>query len=411
MQKTIIILGTLDTKSEEILFARDCIRKNGHRPIVIDLSVGNKPNATGDITSSDVACAAGANIDTIWGNPDRPSINKIITEGAIQIVRSLYEEGQLSGILGIGGTGGTLIETDIMKCLPFGIPKFMVSSNAAAKGFASRYFGTKDITMMNTVVDIAGLNDIIKTLIAQAVAAICAMSKIDIFWAKKQKNHSPTVKTIALCELMLSADSVRRIKNFLETLGYQVIVFMATGVGDAAMEEMIGDGMFDAVLDLSPGGILDGLVGGTRKACPQRLESAGRIGLPQIIVPGGLDFITPPRSRYKAEYDARKSFRPDKLRLQIRSSCAELELAAEVIAGKLNRSRGPVKFFIPLKGWSRIDGPGRPLDDPVAIRTFTKALKEHCEPKIQIIECDQWIEDPEFQQTIVNALRIMLLEH
>lgn len=411
MQKTIIILGTLDTKSEEILFARDCIRKYGHRSIVIDLSVGDKPNATGDITSADVAAAAGANIDTIWGNPDRPFINQIITEGAIKVVRSLYEKGDLTGILGIGGTGGTLIETDIMKCLPFGIPKFMVSSNAAAKGFASKYFGTKDITMMNTVVDIAGLNDIIKTLIAQAVAAICAMSKVDILWAKKQMNNSQSAKTIALCELMLSADSVKRIKNLLEMLEYQVIVFMATGVGDAAMEEMIGDGMFDGVLDLSPGGILDGLVGGTRKACTQRLETAGRMGIPQIIVPGGLDFITPPRSRYKTEYDTRKSFRPDKLRLQIRSSCAELELAAEVIAGKLNRSEGPVKFFIPLKGWSRIDGPGRPLDDPVAIRAFADALKSKCKPTIEIIECDQWIEEPEFQKRIVNALSEMLVEH
>jgi len=408
MTKTIVVIGTLDSKVEEILFARDQIEQRGYKPIVVDLSVGSKPAVQGDITSEQVAKAGGGDIHDIWGNPDRPRINKMVTDGAISVVHALYNAGKLDGIIGIGGAGGSLIETDIMKSLPFGVPKFMVSSNAGARGFASRYFGTKDITMMHTVADIAGLNDMLELLLCQAIAAICAMSEVSAPLAPGKGKTVKKQKAIALCELMLSAESVQHIKKLLEDQDYQVIVFMATGVGDTAMEELIDEGFFDAVIDLSPGGILDSIIGGTRKACSQRLETAGRKGIPQIIAPGGLDFITPSRSQYKPEYDARKRFEPDKLRLQIRSSKDELIQCARIIAKKLNRSKSPVKFLIPLKGWSRIDGPGRPLDDPEAIIAFSRELRENCKPEIDVVEIDAWIEDHEFGVALVEALNEMM---
>lgn len=408
MAKTIVIIGTLDSKADEILFARNQIEKRGYTPIVVDLSIGSNPLVQGDITSEQVVNAVGCEISDIWGNTDRPKINKIITDGAISVINTLFYEGKLHGIIGIGGAGGSLIETDIMKSLPFGVPKFMVSSNAGARGFASRYFGTKDITMMHTVADIAGLNDMLEILLRQATAAICAMSEFPAPLAPKNGIAMRKLNRIALCELMLSAESVQNLKKKLENQGYQVIVFMATGVGDTAMEELIDEGFFDAVIDLSPGGILDSIIGGTRKACVQRLETAGRKGIPQVLAPGGLDFITPSRSRYKPEYDARKKFEPDKLRLQIRSSKDELRQCARIIAEKLNKSKGPVKFLIPLKGWSRIDGPGRPLDDPKAISAFSEELRENCKPEIEIVEIDAWIEDPEFGVASVEALKEMM---
>lgn len=184
---------------------------------------------------------------------------------------------------------------------------------------------------------------------------------------------------------------------------------MATSVGDTAMEELIEEGLFDAVLDLSPGGIIDSLVdGGTRKACKVRLESAGLKGIPQVIAPNGLEFITPVRSKYKPEYDERKIFKPDKLRQLIRSNIDELTQAARIIAKKLNAGKGPVKFLIPLNGWSRIDGPGRPLYDPEANAAFVKELRRQLKPEIEVREIDAWIEEPKFADALVEALNEMI---
>ncbi|HOE16182.1 MAG TPA: Tm-1-like ATP-binding domain-containing protein [Syntrophorhabdaceae bacterium] len=409
MPRSIVIIGTLDTKSEEILFAKEQIELRGHKAIVMDMSVGSKPSVKGDITSQEVAREGGGDIKAIWGNPDRPKINKIITDGAIKICNELLKEGKLDGILCIGGAGGTLIGTDVMKGLPFGVPKFVISSNAALPGFSSKYFGTKDITMMHTMVDIAGLNDILKTLLSQAAGAICGMAEAFAMSPHTTSDAEKRKSSVALCELMASAKCISNIKRLLEENGYQVTVFMATGVGDTAMEELISQGLFDAVLDLSPGGIIDSFIdGGTRKACKVRLESAGLKGIPQVIVPGGLDFITPLLSKYKPEYDERKIFRPDKLRQLIRSNIDELTRAAEVIAKKLNAAKGPVKFIIPLNGWSRVDGPGRPLYDPEANAAFVKELRRQLKPEIEVREIDAWIEDPVFGDVLVEALNEMM---
>ncbi len=405
MPKTILIIGTFDTKSEEILFAKEEIEKRGHRVTAMDLSVGSKPTAVADITSEEVARAGGGDISQIWGNPDRPKINKIVTEGAIKICRDLLAAGKLDAMLSIGGAGGTLMGTDIMKGLPFGIPKFMVSSNAALPGFSSKYFGTKDITMMHTVVDIAGLNDILKMFIRQAAGAVCGMAEAYDVSADTPTPAEKRKPSIALCELMASAECVSNIKHLLEENGYQVTVFMATGIGDTAMEELIAERLFDAVIDMSPGGIIDSLIeGGTRTACPTRLETAGLIGIPQVIVPGGLDFISPLRSKYTPEYDTRKSFRPDKLRRLLRSNIDELRQVAGIIARKLNAGHGPVKFLIPLNGWSRIDGPGRPMYDPAANSAFVEELRKQLKKDIEVREVDAWIEDPIFASALIEAL-------
>lgn len=296
--------------------------------------------------------------------------------------------------------------TDVMRSLPFGVPKFMVSSNAAAPGFSSRYFGTKDITMMHTVVDIAGINDMLATLLRQAAAAVCAMAKVAAP-VTGTTGTSPRRLSVALCELMLSAENVRFIKTKLEEKGFQVTVFMATGVGDTAMEEAIDQGLFDAVVDLSPGAIIDSIVGGTRAACPQRLETAGRRGIPQIVAPGGLEFIAPPRSKYCGDYAERKAYEPDKLRRLLRSSDGELVAAARVIAEKLNRALGPVTLIVPLQGWSRIDGPGKPLHDPNATRMFLSEMRADLLPAVTVVEFDGWIEEQSFGERVADIAASM----
>ena len=298
-----------------------------------------------DITAEEIARLGGGLINNIWGNPDRQKINKIMTDGAIKKVNELYSTGDLDGVISIGGAGGTLMCTNIMKSLPFGVPKFMVSANAGLRGFASRYFGHYDITMMHTVVDIVGVNDMLNILLKQAAAAICAMVETDRLDMVSDVESKPRV---AVCELMISAETMKRLKTMLEEKNYKTVNFMATGVSDTAMEEFIERGLFDAVIDLSPGGIIDGLIkGGTRMASPTRFEAAGKKGIPQIIGPAGLECITPRRSAYIPEYKTRKSYQPDKLRVLLRSNVEELTRAAKSLAGKLNKSRGPVRFLIP----------------------------------------------------------------
>ncbi|MDT3700251.1 MAG: Tm-1-like ATP-binding domain-containing protein [Thermincola sp.] len=403
--KPIVIVGTMDTKAEEINFVKDQLQNKGCRAIVLDLSVGSKPLFSGDISSEEVVIAGGGDPREIYGNPDRVKINKIITEGAIIKVNELYKEGNLGGILGIGGTGGTLMCTNVMKSLPFGVPKLMVSSNAAARGFSERYFGTKDITMMHTVIDIAGVSDMLKILLIQAAGAIKGM--VESY--QQQNNLAMREKpSIAVCELMIDAETVAKLRHSLEDLGYQVSVFMATGVGDVAMEELIAERLFDAVIDLAPGGIIDGLIGGTRATPANRLETAGKIGIPQIIAPGGLDFIAPQKSKYLPEYENRKKYEPDAFRRLLRSNAKELTETAKIIAEKLNKSTGQVKFMVPLQGWSTIDGPGKPLEDPEANSVFVNELKKHLSPEIEIQEIDARINDPEFVSIVVNNIDYLI---
>ena len=404
-QKTIVILGAMDTKSAELLFVRDQVLKEGCCAVILDFSVGSRPLIQGDITCEEVARAGGGRIEDLWGTPDRVTKNKVVTDGAISIVRQRYAEGSLHGILCVGGAGGTLIGTDIARALPFGVPKFVVSSNAAARGFSERYFGTKDITMMHTVVDVAGVTDMLRTLLIQAAAGVCAMARATAVAAPRSERDRPVV---ALCELMIEAEAVRFLKEALEDRGYEVNVFMATGVGDTAMEELIGEGRFDAVVDLSPGSIIDSLVAGTRIACPERLETAGRQGIPQIIAPGGLDFIAPAKSKYKPEYEVRKSYEPDSIRKLLRSSAKEVEGAAQVIAEKLNKAKGPVRILIPTRGWSTVSGSGRPLDDPEADQAFIVCLNKCLRPDIPVIEVEARIDEATFARAVVDSLDDMV---
>jgi uncharacterized protein (UPF0261 family) len=403
--KKIVIIGTLDTKSEAIFLVKQQIEARQCQGLILDISVGSKPMASPDITAEEIARLGGGHIDNIWGNPDRQKINKIVTDGAIKKLDALYGNGDLDGVISIGGAGGTLMGTNIMKSLPFGVPKFMVSANAGLRGFASRSFGHSDITMMHTVVDIIGINDMLSVLLKQAAAAICAMVETDPLIGSNIEGKPK----VAVCELAISAETMNRLKKMLEERGYRTVNFMATGVSDTAMEEFIERGLFDAVIDLSPGNILDGLIeGGARIASPTRFEAAGKRGIPQIIGPAGLEFIAPRRSAYIPEYKTRKSYRPDKLRVLLRSNAEELTRAAKILAGRLNKSKGPVRFLIPSKGWSNFDGPGRPLDDPEADQAFVNALKQELKPEIEVKEINVWMEDPIFATAICDALDEMM---
>ena len=377
MGKTIVIVGTLDSYGRNITFVRELIEQRGHRAIVVDVSTGSEPSTPADISCGEVAEAGGGNIEEIRASPKEQEIYWIMINGAIKKTKELYSAGNLDGIICVGGTTGAFIGTKIMKALPFGVPSLVVTSAGTVPGLTETFFGTKDITLMDSVLQISTVNDFVKSILTQAAGAICGMAESSAGAVLTTAREKPLVALTLLGNVYQCADYVI---DQLEQRGYQVVPFHAQGVPDRLMEDMIEQGLFQAVIDLSPGGIVDGLIGGLRTPVPYRLEAAGKRGIPQVVTPSGLEFICPLPSQYKPEYDLRKKFQIDNVRVMVRTTAEELIPAARTIAAKLNKARGPVKFLVPLRGWSRRDGEGSPLDDPEADRVFVEELRKCLNP-------------------------------
>ena len=410
IQKKIVIVSTLDTKGSEAAFLKTLIQERGHRVILLDINTGGIASLPPDISAKEVADAAGWDIEEIRKMKDTNKASSIIIEGAIKKIRSLFEKGDLDGIISFGGASNTAIATTIMKSLPFGIPKVMLSSTAAMPAYAGGYFGTKDIAMIHSVVDIAGLNPLVEIVLKRAAGAICGMVEMGEghqFLTRPSQEKD----LIALTEFKFCEECCSHIRRLLKEKGFEVIPFHAQGTGDKAMEELIGDGFFQGVMDIVPAGVGEELLGGNRTAGPNRLEAAGKIGIPQIITPCGFDMLScGPLERgdrgdplwVSKNIKNRKLFIPDAFRVQARTHPQELREIAREVARKLNRAKGPIAILIPLKGWSSLDREGMPLYDPAGDRAFLDELKIHIDPKIPIIELNLHLNTREFAQEAVN---------
>jgi len=409
-QKKIAIVSTLDTKGPEVAFLKTLIQERGHRVILLDISTGGEPSIPPDISANEVAEAGGGNIEKMRKMKDTAKVSSIMVEGAIQKVKALLEKGALDGIFSFGGASNTTMATAIMKSLPFGIAKVMLSSTVAMPTSTAGYFGTKDIAIIQSVVDIVGFNPLVKDLLKRGAGAICGMVEtgggpISIFESARRKD------LIALTEFKFSEECCFHIRHLLKEEGVEVIPFHAQGIGDKAMEELIGEGFFQGVMDVVPAGVSEELLGGNRAAGPNRLENAGRQGIPQIITPCGFDMLScGPLERgdhgdplwVSKRIKNRKLFVPDTFRVQARTASEELREIAREVARKLNRSKGPVAILIPLKGWSSLDKEGMPLYDPVGDRAFLDELKIHIDPKIPIVEVNLHLNTREFAHEAVN---------
>ena len=415
MNSRIVILSTLDTKGEEAGYLKGLIEAQGFKTILMDTSIGGEPTIRPDISSGEVAAAGGGNIRDIRASKNTGEVTPIMIRGASLKVLELLAKGELDGIISFGGASNTTSATTVMKALPFGIPKLMVSSTASMPAYAAMYIGTKDITMMHSVVDISGLNDLTKAVLERAAGGICGMAAASD-GAVKPKSTSPL---IALSTFKFAEECGQHAMALLEKKGYTVIPFHAQGMGDKAMEELIDQGLFNAVVELVPAGVSEELLGGNRAAGPHRLEAAGRVGIPQVITPCGFDMLScgPLGRREKGdplwttrELAKRKIFIPDEFRVQARTSAEELLEVAALVAQKLNQSKGPVKFFIPTKGWSTLSVVGADLYDPETDAVFAPALKEHLRPGIEVSEVPMEINSPEFAEALVGALEGMMKE-
>ena len=399
MERVVLLLSTLDTKGPETFYLRDSIRTRGTACSVLDMSMSG-PCPGADITSADVACAGGTNIDDIRVSRERKKITVQMIEGATKLAIDFMNSGRLAGVIGLGGSTGSLMATNVMRALPFGIPKLMVSSTAALPGLATRYIGAGDIALLHTVIEISGLSKPLMNLLDRAAAAITGMAMVIPLSVESLRDSG--VPLVAMSMFGPTERCSNYVRQGLESKGYQVIGFSAAGICDRAMENMISEGFFDAVVELAPGGVGEELLGGMRAAGPDRLTAAGKRGIPQVIAPGGVNLTSPRKSRYKPEHYERRKFELDELRTFLRVSDEEIVAVAKVFAEKLNQASGPTIFLFPTSGWSAVDAPSSHMFDRDQDRLFLRTLK-NLSNSVIIREVDANLDEESFAGALVNA--------
>jgi len=412
----IVIVSTLDTKAEETSFLKELIEQRGHNAILVDAGMGGEPAIPADISAEEVAKAGGGDIKEMRASRETGKLTPIMIKGAIEKIKELDAEGKVDGILSFGGASNTTVGTSVMKAFPFGVPKFMLSSTAAMPAYAAKYIGTSDIAMMHSVLDIAGLNDLVKDALRRAAGAIVGMVESGPpITAEALKGRDKPL--IAITEFKFAEGAGHIAMELLKEKGYEPIAIHAQGIGDRAMEELIAQGIFDGVLDLVPAGVSEEWIGGNRAAGPNRLEAAGARGIPQVVSPCGFEMIScGPLSRRDAgdplwtsrNLAQRKMFFPDEFRLQIRTNAEEVKETARIVAEKLNKSKGPVKFFIPTQGWSVLSIEGADLYDPETDQVFAPELRKYLKPEIEVEEIDAHLNTQEFATAAVQALDEMM---
>ncbi len=402
MSGHVVIIGTLDTKGKEFEYLKQCIEEVGAKTIVVDTGVMGEPLFRPDITHHQVAEAGGSSIALLQKQEDRGSAIDVMMKGAMKVLGELYAEGKVGGVVSLGGTAGTTIGTYAMRSLPVGVPKLQVST--VASGDTRPYVGTKDITMMYSVVDIAGLNNISRTIIANAGHAIAAMA---LHEAEMPAQEKPL---IAATMFGVTTPCVTKAREHLEKLGYEVLVFHATGAGGQSMEALIEGGFIQGVLDITTTEWADELVGGVLNAGPNRLEAAGKAGVPQVVSVGALDMVNfGPMDTVPEKFRTRNLYKHNATISLMRTTVPENKRLGEIVASKLNMAKGPTALFLPLRGVSMIDSPGKPFYGPEEDKTLFQAIRDNIDPAVvKLTEMDNEINDDAFALAMANALHAMI---
>ena len=394
---TIAVLGTFDTKGEEHGYVAELIRARGHRTLLIDVGALEAPKVQPDVLRTEIATAAGADLAAIVARRDRGEAVAAMTKGAPLMLARLQREGRIDGVISLGGGGGTAICTAAMRALPVGFPKLMVST--LASGNTAPYVGVKDIVMMPSVVDVAGLNRLSRKLLAQAAGAICGMVEAQMPAGAADK------PVIVASQFGNTTPCVTHARVLLEAAGYEVMIFAATGNGGRTMESLIEAGIPAGVLDITTTEWADELVGGVLNAGPTRCEAAARHGVPAILTPGCLDMVNfgEPAS-VPAKYAGRRFYHHNAQVTLMRTTPEECAQLGRILAEKCNLSTGPVTVLLPLKGISVISAPGQPFYWPEADAALFGEWKRHLRPGIPVIEYDGNINDPAFAELCVSEL-------
>lgn len=398
---SVYLIGTLDTKGLEVAYVRDLLSGYGIQTQVIDAGSLQPPTIVPDITREAVFHAAGTTCDAVALRGDRGAAVTLAATGVASVIRDLHARGQVQGVLGLGGSAGTTIATAAMRALPIGIPKLMVST--LASGQTRPYVGDKDILLLNSVVDLIGINRISREVLGQAARAMAGMVTLPA--PAPAATERPL---IAATMFGVTTPCIAKARELLEAAGYEVLVFHATGNGGQAMETLIADGLIAGVLDITTTELADELVGGTLTAGPTRLTAAGLRGVPQVISVGALDMVNfGPRETVPAKFAERQFHIHNSNVTLMRTTPAENRQLGLEIARKAAAAIGPTAILLPLQGISAIDQSGQPFNDPSAREALFEAVRQN-RGSVELIELNNHINDPEFATAAANKLLTLM---
>jgi uncharacterized protein (UPF0261 family) len=400
---SVFLLATLDTKGQEAQYVRGVLAAAGVDVRLVDTGCLGTPSVSADVPRDAVFAAAGASLKELVAKNDRGLAVTAAADGAAKLIAGLHAEGKVSGVLAIGGSAGTAIGSAAMRVLPLGVPKLMVST--LASGQVRHYVGDKDILMLNSVVDILGVNRISRVVLGEAARAMAGMVTLP-----RDDSQGADKPLVAATMFGVTTPCIEHARRLLEEAGYEVLVFHATGNGGQAMESLIGDGLFAGVLDITTTELADELVGGFLTAGPQRLTAAGRNGVPQVVSVGATDMVNfhAPES-VPARFQGRAFYRHNPNVTLMRTTVEENAAIGADIGRKLSNAHGPAAVLLPARGVSAIDREGQPFCDPAARRALFAALSESASG-VKITELDCHINDPAFAAAAVETLLQMMRE-
>jgi uncharacterized protein (UPF0261 family) len=398
--KPIVVIGTLDTKGKEVEYVKNLIEKYGHKALVIDAGVLGEPLFKPDVSRERVAQAAGTDLSELVAQADTGTAVQTMMKGMEEVIKELYAQGRVDGVISLGGGKGTAIGTAGMRTLPLGVPKVAVTTGAS--GNTRRYVGSKDIVMFPSITDIVGLNRVNSQMLANAVGAIVGM--VETEWEKPlMKRPSVSVTTLGI-----TTPAAMNCQSLLEEAGYEVLVFHATGVGGSAMEELAAAGIIDAILDLATVEVMAEMVGaGLGVPEPGRLLATGLV--PRVVCPGAIDMIAFGKCEsIPPEYGHRLLYQHTPVLTVMRTSVEENARLGELMAERLNAGRGPIAVLIPSQGFSAYDREGGLFYDPEADRAFVESLQSKLRSGIpcQIVEAH--INDQTFAEEAFKALKDLM---
>lgn len=401
---TVALFATLDTKGAEAAFVRDELCRLGIGVTLVDAGCVGETAVDADVRREEFFLAAGISLAELQSRKDRGAAVKAAAQAAAITARKWFDAGELEGVISIGGSAGTTIGTAAMRALPLGVPKLMVST--LASGQVRQYVGDKDILMLNSIVDIAGINRISRLVLGNAAAAMAGMVQARQS-AVNQADLSSDKPLVATTMFGVTTSCVNRAREVLEQAGYEVLVFHATGSGGQAMESLVADGLIAGVLDITTTELADELVGGVLSAGPNRLTVAAKCGVPQVISVGALDMVnfSEPQS-VPAKFADRKFYQHNPTITLMRTTVEENRKLGEEIGRKVSAATSPACVMLPLQGVSAIDRTGQPFDDPAARQALFAGIRctLQTSSNVELTEYDGHINDAAFAETAANKL-------
>jgi len=400
MRPTIAVLATLDTKGPEAGYLRDRLHDRGLDALVVDCGILEPPlDVVADVSSDEVARHSGASIAQLRESGTRGQAVAAMRTMLADFVEHLYAKGTIAGAIGIGGAEGAVMTASAMMRLPIGVPKVVISPIASGRHEFGPLVGTRDMMVVHSVVDILGLNAISRTIFDNAVAAVAGMVEHGHGDAEAADTAE---RTVAVTMLGNTTRAVMALRDELDKAGFTAMVFHSNGVGGPAMEELAAEGYFRGVVDFTTNEVTDPLVGGIHDGGPDRLRVIGELGLPQVVVPGCIDFAVfepsqiPPALADRPSYDHNPEFR------LIRTSPQDMLTVASVFAERLSAAKGPIRVAIPTEGLSIPNVPGGPFWDPTADAAFRDRLRTELREDIPISTHDYHVNDPEFGRLVAR---------